>query len=158
MKTKINKNRLKEYLTFIVFLFSVIMYSQGYDGSVTVEKSVVKTESDADLIWGNCPDFMPNGCNIAILHGDPSKNNVDILFKVPTNYEIPNHKHTSAERMILLNGVLEVTYEGEKTQIMRAGSYAYGPANKPHTAKCIEGPCILFIAFEDPLDAFPMID
>ena len=40
---------------------------------------------------------------------------------------------------------------------MNAGAYAFGPATKPHVAKCGDnGPCILFIAFEEPLDAFPM--
>ncbi len=57
--------------------------------------------------------------------------------------------------MILLSGELEVTYENETTQIMKVGSYAYGPSKKPHTAKCRDtGSCIIFIAFEEPLDAF----
>jgi quercetin dioxygenase-like cupin family protein len=101
---------------------------------------------------------MPEGCNITVLHGDPSKRNVDILFKVPgNNYYIPNHKHSSAERMVLISGELHVTYEGEKTNVMKPGSYAYGPSNKPHLAKCVgDEPCVIFIAFEEPLDAFPV--
>jgi hypothetical protein len=38
---------------------------------------------------------------------------------------------------------------------MNVGDYAYGPAKKPHTAKCLsKDPCILFIGFGEPLDAF----
>lgn len=119
--------------------------------------SLVKTAQDSDLQWGPCPPFMPEGCAITVLHGDPGKNNSDILFKVDANSDIPNHWHNSAERMILISGELEVTYEGETPKTLKEGNYAYGPAKKPHTAKCGDaGPCILFIAFEGPLDAFPV--
>ena len=135
-------------------LVSVTIFSQKGD-EIDIEKSIVKTINDTDLQWGPCPSFMPDGCNIAVLHGDPSKNNVDILFKIRGGSEIPNHFHSSPERMILLSGRLSVTYEDETTQVMETGSYAYGPSNKKHTAKCLsKEPCVIFIAFEDPLDAF----
>lgn len=119
--------------------------------------SLVRTAQDADLNWGPCPPFMPNGCGIAILHGDPARENLDVFFKVPANSDIPDHWHNSAERMILVAGELEVTYQGEKPQTLKAGSYAYGPSKKPHSGKCGNaGPCILFIAFEEPLDAIPV--
>ncbi len=122
------------------------------------ELSLVKTAEDADLKWGPCPPFMPEGCAIAVLNGDLSKKNLDIYFKVPANSDIPNHWHNSAERMILISGELQVTYKGEKSQTLKVGSYAYGPSKKPHTAKCGDaGPCVLFIAFEEPLDAFPVV-
>ncbi len=94
-------------------------------------------------------------CNISILHGDPTKPNVDVLFRIKANSKIPNHWHNSPERMILLSGELEITYEDETTQVMKVGSYAYGSSKKPHTAKCGDaGPYIIFIAFENPVDAF----
>ena len=150
------KNSIK-MLTFLVLgLFLTIALSAQNTADGTTELSVVKTADDADLQWGACPPFMPTGCSIAVLHGDPSKNNLDIFFKVPVNSDIPNHWHSSAERMILISGELEVTYTGEKPQTLKAGTYAYGPSKKPHTAKCGDaGPCILFIAFEEPLDAIP---
>ena len=41
---------------------------------------------------------------------------------------------------------------------METGMYAYGPAKRPHTAYCEKGePCVLFIAFQDPLDAFEVM-
>ena len=76
-------------------------------------------------------------------------------FKVNGKSSIPNHWHNSHERMVLLTGKMQVTYKGESTQTMNVGDYAYGPAKKPHTAKCLsKDPCILFIGFGDPLDAF----
>lgn len=120
------------------------------------EPAIASTFSDANLKWGPCPDFIPKGCEIAVLHGDPSKENADILFKVPANFTVPNHTHTSAERMVLLSGILHVTYDGQKTAVLKPGMYAYGPAGRPHTAFCAKGsPCILFIAFESAVDAIP---
>ncbi|KVW95839.1 cupin domain-containing protein [Thiobacillus denitrificans] len=115
---------------------------------------LARTAGDAALKWGGCPDFMPKSCEIAVLHGDPAKNNADVFFKVPANAVIPRHWHTSAERMVLVAGELHVTYDGHATAVLKPGSYAYGPAKLSHKAECSEaGPCVLFIAFESPVDA-----
>lgn len=120
------------------------------------EPALAFTFKDTQLKWGPCPAFIPKGCEIAVLHGDPSKPNVDVFFKVPANFTIPNHWHTSAERMVLVSGEMDVTYEGQKTVTLKTGTYAYGPAKLPHKAVCAKGaPCVLFIAFESPLDATP---
>ena len=109
---------------------------------------------DKALKWVPCPPFIPKGCEIAVLHGDPGKPNADIFFKVPGNFTIPRHWHTSAERIVLVSGELHVTYDGQPKAILRPGWYAYGPAKVPHVAHCQKGPpCVLFIAFEAPLDA-----
>ena len=120
------------------------------------ENSLVKMAEDPALKWGPCPEFMPEGCKLAILHGDPAKNNADIFIRFDANSEIANHYHTSPERMILVAGEMEVTYEGEEPQNLNAGAYAYGPALKHHSARCGDIPCLLFVAFEDPVDAIPV--
>lgn len=121
------------------------------------EPALTWTKSDAQLKWGPCPPFLPKGCSIAILHGDPAKDNLDVFFKVPAKSTIPLHWHTSAERMILVAGKLHVTYEGQKMAVMKPGTYAYGPAKRLHKGYCASAvPCVLFIAFESPLDAVPI--
>ena len=121
------------------------------------EQALTRTARDADLKWGPCPPFLPKGCGIAVLHGDPAKDNVDVFFKVPGKSTIPLHWHTSAERMVLVAGELHVTYNGQKTAVLRSGTYAYGPAKRPHKGFCASAvPCVLFIAFESPLDAVPV--
>ena len=110
--------------------------------------------TDPGLAWGACPDFMPKGCRIAVLHGDPTKPNADVFFQVPGGSKIPRHWHTSAERMVLVTGEMHVRYDGQEPTTLTPGSYAYGPAKLPHEAHCAEGaPCTLFIAFEEPVDA-----
>jgi len=154
--TKFPTKRSNVLIWGLFLLFSNAVIAQDAAPAI-FENSVITSASDANLIWGKCPEFMPKGCSIAVLHGDPAKRNVDVLFKIPSHYVVPNHKHNSAERMIVISGLLEVQYEGEQPKRIKAGSYAYGPANKAHTAKCIKGPCVIFIAFEDPLDAIPLV-
>ncbi|MGQ0645624.1 MAG: cupin domain-containing protein [Elusimicrobiota bacterium] len=125
--------------------------------SPAAEPALAYTFKDAQLKWGPCPAFIPQGCEIAVLHGDPAKPNADIFFKVPANFTIPHHWHSSAERMVLVSGELTVTYDGQKPATLKPGMYAYGPAKLPHKATCGKGdPCVLFIAFDGPIDAVPV--
>lgn len=110
---------------------------------------------DPALEWGPCPEFLPVGCAIAVLQGDPVQPNADIFFRVPGGASIARHWHTSAERMVLVSGELHVDYDGQQTARLREGSYAFGPPRLPHAAKCVSRePCVLAIAFEAAVDAF----
>ncbi len=112
--------------------------------------------ADPALKWGPCPEGMPQGCGIGVLHGDPAKPNADIFLRVPGGAVIPPHAHNSAERMILVSGELEVKYQAANAAMLRPGHYAYGPAKLPHRATCRSSEeCTLFIAFEGPVDVLP---
>ena len=140
----------------LLFLLSSIGASAFAEAPVP-EQALTQTANDAQLKWGPCPPFLPKGCGIAVLHGDPAKDNVDVFFKVPAKSTIPLHWHTSPERMVLVAGELHVTYDGQKKAVLKPGTYAYGPAKKPHNGYCASKvPCVLFIAFESPLDAVPV--
>jgi quercetin dioxygenase-like cupin family protein len=119
------------------------------------ERAIARNADDAALQWGPCPDFLPSGCALTVLHGDPAKADADVFFKVPAGARLPLHWHTSAERMVLVAGELHVSYEGQPTVILKPGAYAYGPAKLAHGGSCVSAtPCVLFIAFESPVDAF----
>ena len=108
----------------------------------------------SNLQWGACPPIFPAGCQIAVLHGNPAQPNADVFLRVPGGATLPAHSHTSAERMILVEGKLSVRYKGAAAEILTPGEYAYGPASLPHEATCQgDKPCTLFIAFEGPVDA-----
>ncbi len=125
--------------------------------SAEPEPAIARTMDDDQLQWGPCPAFLPEGCQIAVLHGDPGKPNADVFFRVPGQSKLTLHWHTSAERMVLLAGELHVKYEGQSPTIMKPGTYAYGPAKRPHSGVCASDvPCVLFIAFEAPVDAVPV--
>jgi quercetin dioxygenase-like cupin family protein len=121
------------------------------------ESALAWSAEDSRLEWGACPAFLPQGCQIAVLHGDPAKPNVDVFLKVPARSTLALHWHSSAERMVLVAGELHVNYEGQQPLILKTGSYAFGPAGRPHAGECVSAvPCVLFIAFESPLDAVPV--
>jgi len=110
--------------------------------------------SDPTLKWGPCPPVFPGRCEIAVLQGDPGRPNADVLLRLAGGYQLPLHRHTSAERMILVEGRLQVTYAGSPTTVLAPGTYAYGPAGLAHSGKCLgRSRCVLFIAFEGPVDA-----
>lgn len=119
-------------------------------------QALARSADDATLGWGDCPPFMPSGCGLAALHGDPGLANADMLLRVPGQSRIDRHWHSSAERMVLIEGELEVTYDDQGPITLRPGHYAYGPARLPHSARCRSTvSCVLFIAFEGPVDAHP---
>jgi quercetin dioxygenase-like cupin family protein len=125
--------------------------AQGTEAPLAVKAT------DASIAWGACPPIFPGACEIAVLRGDPAQPNADVLLRVAPGYELPRHKHTSAERMVLLEGELRVQYDGAEVVTLTPATYAYGPAGLPHEAKCIsQTHCSLFIAFEGPVDADPV--
>ncbi len=136
-------------ITVLTFLFPVLVVAQDQGDAF------VRSIEANELEWGGCPEFMPENCRIAVLQGDPAQSNADIFFKLEGNTKVPNHWHHSAERMVLVSGKMKVEYEGQAPQVIDVNSYAYGPAERRHKAACISSdPCVLFIAFEEPIDAF----
>lgn len=118
------------------------------------ESAVARSVDDPALQWGPCPEFFPPGCEIAVLQGDPAQPNADVFFRVTGGYDLPAHRHTSAERMVLVRGELRVSYDGQEPVVLKPGMYAYGPAKAVHRGRCeSEEHCVLFIAFEGPVDA-----
>jgi len=122
--------------------------------SAATERPLAMAPSDPALAWSGCPAIFPQGCELTVLHGDPARPNADLFLRVPGGFVLPAHSHTSAERMMLAAGRLKVKYLGAPEQTLTGGTYAYGPAGLPHSATCVsEEPCVLFIAFEGPVDA-----
>jgi len=144
-------------LTGLLFIIIFIPASLFAQGTPEAAKAFIWNVDDDELEWAACPDFLPDDCRLAVLQGDPAQPNADVLFKLQGNTKAPKHIHTSAERMVLISGEFHVDYEGQDPVVMTAGTYAYGPARLPHTAACVSAePCVLFIAFEEPVDAIPL--
>lgn len=137
----------------VALMVSLVLAAPQAAGQAA-EDAIARSVDDQALQWGPCPAFMPEGCEIAVLHGDPAEANADIFYRVPGGAEIPRHWHTSPERMALVSGRLEVAYDDQEPVVLERGTYAYGPAKKPHSATCLSSEaCTLFIAFVDPIDA-----
>jgi quercetin dioxygenase-like cupin family protein len=137
----------------ILSLSAAMMAAAAVPGNAAEPSLAIGPASPA-LKWGPCPPPFAKGCQIAVLHGDPARPNADILLRIPAGFVLPPHRHSSAERMMLATGQLQVRYEGEKARVLTPGTYAFGPAGKPHQGRCVGSrPCTLFVAFEGPVDA-----
>jgi quercetin dioxygenase-like cupin family protein len=150
----------KRWIKAVALIIMALVIVSSCALAVAPEQAIVWAVDDPQLEWGPCPDFFPDGCELAVLQGDPEQENSDIFFKVPPNSVLPPHWHTSAERMSLVSGDLELTFSGQEPKRIAPGDYIYGPAELPHEGFCGAGgdPCILFIAFELPVDAIPVDD
>lgn len=142
------------FCTTFITLFVILVAVPSLSSEHTAEKALVYTPEDEELVWAPCPEIFPESCELAVLQGNPKENNTDIFFKIPPDTKLVKHKHSSAERMALVSGELHVEYDGHEKQVLKPGTYAYGPPELPHKAYCAEGdePCVLFIAFVLPID------
>ena len=95
------------------------------------EQAVTRSPQDPQLQWGPCPAFMPPGCGLTVLHGDPSKPNADVFLRIPANTELAEHWHSSAERMVLVAGELAVRYQKQAEVVLRPGMYVTGRQSFP---------------------------
>ena len=152
--TAIRNNHAPLSMLCIALLAFTMSASGAQADAQSAEPALARTMSDADIAWGACPPFLPQGCGLAVLHGDAAKPNSDVFLRIPAHAPLPMHWHSSAERMILVAGELRVTYQGQPEAVLKAGSYAYGPAKRAHEGMCVsDEACVLFIAFEGPVDA-----
>jgi hypothetical protein len=94
-------------------------------------KAVTWEPDSANLEWGPCPAFMPDDCGIAVLHDDPAQPNAEVFFRLAGNTIAPRHWHTSAERMVLVSGKMQVDYDDQELFVLGPGAYAYGPSRLP---------------------------
>src|SRR5690606_4476826 len=85
---------------------------------VGADGSLVRLAESPELEWGHCPEFMPEGCALAVLQGNPAERNADVFFKLPSKATAPDHWHTSAERMVLVSGEMRVHYEGQDPAVL----------------------------------------
>jgi quercetin dioxygenase-like cupin family protein len=147
-------------LTLSAILFAAVGAAGALNAETpaapAMDRPLALSAAAADLQWGDCPAIFPPGCKISVLHGNPAEPGADVFLRVPSGYTIPAHSHTSAERMVLVSGQLDVTYAGHPTVSLKRGDYAYGPAMLAHTARCNGAEaCTLFIAFNSAVDALP---
>ena len=71
-----------------VALRSSLLLLLGLVGSIgdaqasAQDQALAWTADDVQLKWGPCPPFLPKGCGIAVLHGDPAKDNFDVFLNL----------------------------------------------------------------------------
>ena len=83
-----------------------------------------------DLKWGEAPPTLPKGAKIAVLSGDPGKEGMfTARLKVPANYKIAPHYHSTDEDLTVISGTL---YFGEGDKMETKGGHAIKPGGFHH--------------------------
>ncbi len=152
-----NKKNLNLLIkTILLFsLFLIVSANVSMAKKPVTQKALAISAQDPSLQWQKCPDFLP--CTFAILRGEMGSNHMDIFLKFPSKAQIPYHRHSSAEHMIMISGEFHTTYHHHEKVILSAGDYAYGPSNLAHDGYCAsDKACLMFVAYETPLDAHPL--
>jgi hypothetical protein len=74
---------------------------------------------------------LPPGAEVAVLRGDLAKGGAEILLRLPANYTVPNHSHTSDELYVWLKGAFTyIAADGKQVEmdgpayIQFAGQYS----------------------------------
>jgi len=120
------------------------------------DKLVVTTPAQADLTWAPCGHGLPEGCELAVLRGNPTIGPVEMFVRVPKSYSFPFHWHTSAARMTWFQGKGTVrSVEGQEMPITPV-AYIYIPDKMMHAARCgAEESCLFSVYFDQAFDVFP---
>lgn len=138
----------------VAFLSVLVITPVAVAQEPRTEAPLAVRASDSTLTWSPCPPIFPAGCEITVLWGDPANGRSDILLRTSGDSLLPPHYHTSPEHMILVSGEMRVKYAGHEEAVLEAGSYAYGPPELAHDARCTSSSgCVLFISFESAIDA-----
>jgi anti-sigma factor ChrR (cupin superfamily) len=108
------------------------------------------------LKWGPAPPVLPKGAEISVVTGDPSKvGSYVIRVKVPTNYQIPAHWHSTAENLTVLSGVVNVgmgdKLDKNRSSELEVGGFIFLPSKMNHFL-WVSGPAVFQIHAEGPFD------
>jgi hypothetical protein len=80
-----------------------------------------------DTPWGPCPPTLPDGCEMAVLDGDPQGEDLFTLrFQTVENFVMPPHWHPKDERVTVIRGTVAVAF-GADTD--RQDATEFGPGD-----------------------------
>ena len=92
----------------------------------------------SQLQWAAAP-ALPEGAQIAVLSGDPSKDGLYVVrVMMPAGYKVPAHNHPTTEMLTVISGDFHLgmgdKLDEEKGTLLTAGGYAEAPAKMSHFA------------------------
>lgn len=140
---------------FVVFLFSGL--TAGFAIGAVALAQITHTIVPADKVqYAAAPPILPAGAQLAVLEGNPAeKGPVVMRLKLPANYKIPAHWHSTDEAVTVLSGTFNVGM-GDKlmekgSQALAPGGFLYLPAKMRHYA-WTTSPTVVQINLEGPFD------
>jgi uncharacterized RmlC-like cupin family protein len=95
--------------------------------------------TQGDVKWGPAPPNVPKGAEMAVMAADPSKSEPFVFrLRLPANYEIPAHHHSSAENVTVISGNFHAgmgdKLDKKASKEFAPGGFASLPAKMNHFA------------------------
>ena len=108
----------------------------GTSGAVADEMKMPVNASQLQLA---AAPALPEGAQIAVLSGDPSKDGLYVVrVMMPAGYKVPAHNHPTTEMLTVISGDFHIgmgdKLDEEKGTLLTAGGYAEAPAKMNHFA------------------------
>lgn len=99
------------------------------------------------------PGF-PQGADFSVLYGDPSAGASEMYFRLQPGVRVPMHFHTSPERLIGIQGTVNMEYPDGSEAPLGPGDYMFMPSKLPHAANCPGGDtaCVVYIYWAQAFD------
>ena len=140
---------------FVVFLLSGLTAGLAI-GAVALAQSTHMVVPADKVQYAAAPPILPPGAQLAVLDGNPAeKGTIVMRLKLPANYKIPAHWHSTDERITVLSGTFNVGMGDKLTepgsQALTPGGFLYLPAKMHHFA-WTSSPTVVQINLEGPFD------
>jgi hypothetical protein len=107
------------------------------------------------LVWEPLKvDGLAPGAEIAVLRGDLAIGVSESVLRLPPNYYVRNHTHTSDELYVWIKGTFTlIAHDGTETRF-DGPAYISFPGNaSPHALKCGSmEPCLIYLRYSRPFD------
>ena len=100
-------------------------------------------QAPADLKWSPAPPALPKGAEVAVLFGDPSKEELFAMrIRFPANYQVAPHTHPKPELVTVISGTFHIgmgeTADPSKATAVPAGGFVAITPGTAHYANSEE--------------------
>lgn len=117
--------------------FGLVLLVVGATGALADDMK--KPINASQLEWAPVPNFFPEGAQIAVLSGDPSKDGLYVVrVNMPAGYKIAAHNHPTTEMVTVISGDFHLgmgdKLDQEQSMLLTAGGFAEAPAGMNHFA------------------------
>ncbi len=98
------------------------------------------------------------GAQVTVLRGSLASGPVELLIRLPANYTLPMHSHSSDETYVWIKGKFTYIAEDGTAVGLPGRTFMSLPPNTPHGLTCGSEPCLLYVRYSQTFDlkTFPM--
>ena len=114
--------------------------------------AAAQTESDVVMVSPESANWQHDAAAPPDAQSVELRGETEMLVRYEGGHKFAPHWHSANERMVVIEGAMEVEVEGVRRQL-GPGSYAYLPARKEQKETCISKTrCGFYLFFDGPLD------